>query len=318
MDKPEESKSGSKRGEVMLACGALLGLLLALSGLLPPASKEPETSDVVAEFNGIAISRAEYEAALVKVTESLPKGKRMTRQQYRQLLDVMVEERLLALRAQELNLPFNDQRLRQLVASAMVEWVVEDLDRLPVSEKSLMDFFEANRIRFQPQPAWKVFHMRFACDEDGCSEEMPAYTRAWRAAHEIRRGKPFNEVKQQMADNELLALPGHFLSAKELHHQLGKTLAEKITTLKSGEVNKPIVAGNAYHLLMAYQRETAVVEFHQVRQQVIDQYRQSERQRELRRYLADLKEASAIRINETYLKKLELRDYTFLPDVIDQ
>jgi len=111
----------SSRPVLMLAAGAVLGLVLVATDLFLVADDFAETSPegVVATVNGVSILSAEYGSALDRY--ALSRGRSLDGQDSTLVLDSMIDEELLVQRARDLGIDRNDRLVRDLMTKTVVE-----------------------------------------------------------------------------------------------------------------------------------------------------------------------------------------------------
>ncbi len=290
----------NKRGEYMLMFGALIGLLFAANGLLPQQD-ETISKKSIAKVNGYELSIDEYQALLKKISDIVPVGVMPIEQQQQKLLDSMIDEHLLAQQAIALQLTLSDSRLRKMLAMSITEWQTTEALSEVVDDKTLKAFYANNSALFQGSDLLQVQQMRFRCTDKHCSEQSTTYKTAQNALKQLGQGGYFNEVKQQFAEPDFIALAAAPLSRKELHHKLGKTLALQANLLSQGQHSELIISDNYYHILKVVKREpTAIVTFEQVSEQVLKAYQQQKRLQQMDDYLDGLKRDADIIIHAQY------------------
>lgn len=296
-----QSKTENKSAERWLACGALLGLLLAAVNLLPQNTVKLE-DDTVAQVNGYSVSLAEYQLMFEKISDIVPSGVMPIEQQQRKLLDSMIDEYLLAQQAIVLGLPLNDSRLRKMLAMSLTEWQTTEILSEQVEKQTLADFYDDNSLLFSGNELVQVAHMRFVCQSVICSKQGAAYQRAQQAFKKLGQGQSFTEIKQQYADKDLISLVKTPMSYKELHHKLGGTITKEAQKLAEQQYSKPLVSGQSYHLIKVTKRQAGLVlPFEQVQEQVLTVFQQRKRLKKMKHYLEELKRDAEILVQEELL-----------------
>jgi len=110
---------------ILLGAGAIAGLLLAASSVIvivPPVAHAQLPPGIVAEVNGVTITRAEYEAALSLATAGRDDAAdQMVRDA---VLDELINQELLVAEAIRLGLPRREAAMRTSLLAAMREAVI--------------------------------------------------------------------------------------------------------------------------------------------------------------------------------------------------
>lgn len=115
-------------------------LLVALCAFATP----PE--EVVAVVNGMEITRAEYEAAAAR--KSPADGERLSSDEKREVVDGLVEEKILYLEALRLGLDRDPKVQKVMVNTLLREQVYANVRNADFSEAELEAYFEAHRGEF--------------------------------------------------------------------------------------------------------------------------------------------------------------------------
>ena len=179
-------KSHSKRTQILLAAGMVVGLALALSSILEPGSSRrgPLPEGVAAIVNGRDISQESLESAVraLAADSSNPVG----REERRHVLDRLIEEELLVQRAVELDLALKDKSIRSRLVSAMIETIVSGVDQQQFSHEEVEAFFLENRNFFSGAGRIWVRSLRFGASDDHSDPE--ALVSAREASARLRQG----------------------------------------------------------------------------------------------------------------------------------
>ncbi len=278
---------------VLLLLGALLGLLLAASGLLTTnaAKRSALPADTVAVVNGQPIRRAEYErvlSGLARDTREPPDAA-----QQRHVLDRLIDEELLIQRGLELNVARDDSRVRKDLTAAVIDSVVTETADTAPSDLDLRKFYNEQRAFFVGPGRLRVRQI-FCRVVDG-SDAPAAVERARQAAARLRAHEDFGSVQAALGDAELAPLPAAPLPLAKLIDYLGPTAARTATALGVGEVSDPVRSNNGVHVLQVLERQADTAPpFEQVKAQVLAEFRRRAGEHALRTYLDDLRARAAI------------------------
>jgi len=173
-------------------CG-LIGLLFAAIGLFPQQNTVMATHSI-AKVNGFELSVDEYKTLLAKIIDIVPSGIISVEEQQQKILEIMIDEHLLAQQAIALQLPLNDSRLREMLARSIIEWQTTEVLSEVVDESTLQDFYQRNKTLFQGNESLHVEHMRFRCAQGICSVQGKAYKLAKTAFEQLEQGHSFTDI----------------------------------------------------------------------------------------------------------------------------
>ena len=288
------SEGNTKRNNLLLIAGALLGAVLAATGILESAPRAP-AGDVLAQVNDELISKADYLAYL----DLLARDKRnpMTAADRRHVLDRLIEEKLLLQRALEIGVPFSDPTVRKTIINAMIETVTSDNVSAAVDESELLQFYQQNQAYFAPPALAQVRRMVFRGDNAG--------TRAAAAAQSLQDGGDWQQVQAQLADTDILALPASLLPLNKLRGYLGPTLTQAALALPPGSNSDALKEQAGFSILQLLNLQTGTPPpLSQIRDRVLREYQRRAADQALRDYLDQLRAGAEVQIDESFLLQL--------------
>jgi parvulin-like peptidyl-prolyl isomerase len=271
----------------MLVLGAVLGLLLAASGLLRgtavPSDKLPD--GVVARVNDAPLLTADFErlvAGLESDTRSVADSDTRER-----VLDRMIDEELLVQRGLELGLAVRDRRVRGDLSSAVIRSVVIEAEQREPSPADLSRFFAKN-VAFFTQPGrihvQQIFFRVRTPDEDAV-----AASRAAKAFARLDAGEDFANVRTD-GDPVISKIPDALLPETKLRDYIGPAALRAALELEVGAPSQPVRSGVGYHILLLVERESAnVPSFAEIEPQVRAEWRRRAGDEALRNYLDELR-----------------------------
>ena len=266
---------GSNR---LLAFGAFVGFAMALLGVFKemPGSLP---SNTVARVNDQLINKAEYQSVLdrVKAKSRYP----LTGDDRRQLLDRLIEERLLIQRGRDMGLIESDPNIRKAMVTAVMQVAVADVASEPVSDAQLHQFYKENKAYFSPSTQVHVQRLDFR----GSESEY----RANQALIKLREGEKVERVRN-LADKTLIEPPDSPLPEHKLKAYLENRLFEQIQFLSSGDISEPIRLQKGFALLLVITKETpSLPVLDDIREQLINVYHRQQEESALQGYLKMLK-----------------------------
>jgi parvulin-like peptidyl-prolyl isomerase len=220
-----------------------------------------------------------------------------TRDELRGLVTEFLKEELLAREAREMGLDQNDIIVRRRLAQK-VEFLVQDTSRLvEPTEEDLRKFYLAHPERFTEPPRVSFAHIYFSPHQ---RKDAPADAKAVLA--ELSRVKEENLVAAtpQIGDRLLLDSDFRDVDQQAVTAQFGEKFATAVFALPAGSWHGPIKSGYGLHLVRVLSQTPARQrEFAQVRLQVLDRWREQQRQQSNRAYFAGLLKKYDVVVDES-------------------
>lgn len=106
-----------------------------------------------------------------------------------------------------------------------------------------------------------------------------------------RAGEGFAELREALADYEVLLVPDAMLPALKLREYLGPTALKVAMALETGAISEPVRSGMGTHVIQLLDRERAYTPpFEEIREQVAKEWRRKLGDRALRAYLDGLRD----------------------------
>jgi hypothetical protein len=293
--KTTRPERASRRGSLLLALGAAVGIGLALAqiaGQHPSADALP--AGAVALVNGAPIRSDDYERALAGLANDrrTPIGEA----DKRHVLDRLIEEELLLQRGIELELVRRDPRVRGDLVSTVVDGVASEASAREPSPAEVEAFYRANGELFAR--AGRVRARQIVVKIVPGRSEEDARLRAAAAVARLRAGEDFAVVAHELGDVDVVELPDALLPTAKLVEYLGPTAAREALDLKAGSVSEPIRSGAGYTVLDVLERDsTTVPPLADVEPQVRAELRRKAAEDALRAYLDQLRAKSDVRVS---------------------
>ncbi len=286
MERPRSS-------ELLLLAGALVGALLATTGLLEPATANHHNAAAV--VNGKVISKTDYLSYL----DLMARDKRspMTEEDRRHVLNRLIEEKLLIQRALDIGLPAADSRVRKAIVNAMIQTAANEADMSEPSSDDINDFYNENLAYFSSPTRISVRRMVFRGND--------ALTRA-NAAHEKLASGDWTAVESEFADQDILALPSSLLPVSKLRGYIGPAKTEAVALLTPGSYTPPLVEQGGYTILLLQDSQlSSAPPLAEMHEQVLREYQRRGRDTAVRRYLDQLRTEADVSVDETFLAELK-------------
>lgn len=288
------SSSAGNYATVLLVLGALLGAALAASGLFERVAP-PSNEAVIAEVNGWAIQNSDFE----RFVSSLEQGKSnaLSVAGRQNLLDRMIEEKLLLQRGLELGLAESDASVRKAISGAMIQTITAEVSAIEPDAADLAIFYRNNASYFARSARLRVQQLVFLKH----SHSKQAYERASQAYAALSQGADLAQVIEQFADKPILAIPNVLLPPHKLRDYIGPKLTELALNIQAGRASAPQEQADAYKLVYVLENEPqATIPLSQIRERVISEYQRRAGEQALRDYLKLLRAEADVRVSPAF------------------
>jgi len=277
----ERAEGEARRARLLLLLGAAAGLIAAAAGLITGVGRRsaPPAASEIARVNGAAIPREQLQRTL----SALARDKRnaLTPEDERHVLDRLIEEELLVQRGVEVGLVDSDARIRKAMVAAMIQSIVADAESRQADSGDVERFFEENRGYFASPPRFRLERLSFRAADSRTSPSERA--REARTALDV---EPVAKIREDWADEPVLALPDALLPPHKLREYLGPAVVEAALPLEDGVWSAPIETPQGWQLVRVVERSApAPPVFEDVAAQVESEFRRRDGDRALREYL---------------------------------
>ena len=294
---PNSSNPSGDSKPILLAAGALLGILLAGSGLFSPSGTELPAS-ALASVDGKLISKAEY----LELLASMNADKRgpITSGDRHRLLSRLIEEKLLIDRGVEIGLPWSDPATSRAIVDAMINIALREASGRQPDEASLLAFFNDNHNYFTRPAQAHVRRMVFRGSN--------TVERAEKALRRLE-SEPWPRVATELADRDSAAPPDAWVSANRLPGLLGQNQADAVLALTPGRWSEPLSSRWGVDILWLVDRVPMTTPgYGEIREHVLHEYQRRASDTALRAYLDQLPGAARVEIDQDFLDELDRGD----------
>ena len=276
----------------LLIAGTVVGILLAVTGILEPRVDAEHMPDgVIALVNDSPIYTDEY----VSFLNLLEKERRnpLTDSDKEKLLRRMIEQKLMIQRGVALGLPESNPRVRSTMIDSLMQSITAETSTEKPSEKSLQTFYSENRNYFAQPPRIRLKRLLFSPRDHGESPNQ----RAWQAFRALERGDDWGKVEQRFADKDLLAPPDSLLPPHKLREYVGPVQLQMANEMSPVSFSEPLQDGtNMVILLLLEKKDIQYQDYQEVSQEVLREYQRRASEEALQSYLDELaKDANIVR-----------------------
>ena len=263
----------------LLIFGLIIGVFLAANSIVQESNLIED--DWVANVGGVQISKEKYYSQL----EGLARDKKnpITERDKNYVLERMIEEELLIIRAKELGLFENNQIVRGSIIQQMIKLIISENYLESVEEETLRKFYEQNigffssasRLRLQ-----QIYFSNSSGDSKERSDEVFEY---------LKEGASYDEVSK-MADQSALTIPNSMMNLSKVREYIGPTLMNLARRLEPGEFSVPMEVAGGHQIIYLFDKELSEPEeFDSIQQKILKEYQRRRDDNSLREYLEDLK-----------------------------
>lgn len=212
----------------LLAGGMLAGAALAVFYIARVPDVDEPTGDAVAWVAGRPIPREAYENALAAVAADRKTGA-LREGDPERVLERLIDQELLIDRAIELGLHERDPQIRNQLATAMIDFLVQraEDEARDATDADLRAFYEEERFRFERAPQYRV-----------------------------------------AAEGAAVPLPGGLLLGKEIEQRLGPSAAAAVAELDVGASVTLDRGGSEYTVRLLERRGGEVASFEEAKEAV--------------------------------------------------
>ena len=264
---------------ILLIFGLIIGVFLAANSIVQESNLIED--DWVANVGGVQISKEKYYSQL----EGLARDKKnpITEKDKNYVLERMIEEELLIIRAKELGLFENNQIVRGSIIQQMIKLIISENYLESVEEETLRKFYEQNigffsstsRLRLQ-----QIYFSNLSGDSKERSDEAFEY---------LKEGASYDEVSK-MADQSALTIPNSMMNLSKVREYIGPTLMNLARRLEPGEFSVPMEVAGGHKIIYLFDKELSEPEeFDSIQPKILKEYQRRRDDNSLREYLEDLK-----------------------------
>ncbi len=263
------------RLNILLFASALIGILLATSGILDQES-QLNTGDSLAQVNGIDIPKQRLQAIAKSINEN--RTEPLNSSEYALLLDELIEEELMVQRGQELGLLQLNSSLRNFMIQAVNTSLISENLGKEVSDEELEAFYSDNKDFFSKAAMIHFSYMKFSDEQ-----------KALQASERLLQGEEFDQIKKDHAEPEIIKAPQGLLHINTIRQYFGPELSETLANLETNTLSHPVLRVNSqaknWFLLLVHQKKMAApADFSEIKQAVLTEYQRQRNEQTIREY----------------------------------
>ena len=275
-----------------LYAGLLLGALASVNTLLVQNQGEIP-KDAVASVDGQLVKKKAYLDYLDLIAAD--KKSAMTTKDERQILDRMIDEKLLIRRALDIGLTESSATVKKAIVQEMMQYMLSQSDVEEPSRQELEAFFIANQGYFTPPSRLQVRLLQY--------QEQ---AQAQRAFALLQNGGTLEQAEALAGWKKGIPIPGAMLPLHKLTQYIGPALTQLSKNMDSGEFSEPQVYQSSYALLIVVKKRISPAsKFEESLALVKAEFSRRQGDNAVREYMQSLREEAKIVLNEDFLQELK-------------
>jgi parvulin-like peptidyl-prolyl isomerase len=260
------SKSHVRRSMVLLALGALLGLVIAGYGLFTAKGTRSRSvpPEDLALVNNRPILRSDF-MTQVQTEFATPFAESLPEQRAKVLKDMVAEE-LQMQRGLEIDLPSFDPDVRNaLVAGVQLEVTADVMAQQP-TDQELRAYYEAHKDRYVGEGVLRIRDLVAKSGAAGAATAEQAMANARQAVTALRAGVAVEQAVQRyrLEDSGALMAAGRVDTGEIFEFAARAKLSREIyaaaATLQGGQVSEPIRQNDGAHVVVMIEHRMPVRE----------------------------------------------------------
>ena len=257
------------RGLVLMALGAVIGLVIAAIGLF--SAKGTTTLYVppedVALVNQVPIVRSDFLAQIRALYEV--DYQHATKEQRQKVLNDLIREELFVQRGTELDVAAVDPETRTAMVSAVEQQSMTDAMTDVPSDEKLLEYYNKNKQRYSTEGYMNLRDLVFSTST---TPDALAAARALPPDQAI--------AKYGAKDSGKITAADEFYFAADIH--LGKQLAAAAKALADGAASAPITLADGIHIIYMIKNSAPVApDFTKAKAEILADYRRDNSKRSL-------------------------------------
>jgi parvulin-like peptidyl-prolyl isomerase len=276
------------------------------AGTPEAGSESAVDSPALAYVNGTPITVAEFEEA---ASRSVPEsGTSLSEEEKSVVMDELIANRLLYLRALAMGLDTDEKVQRVMVNTLLREHIYADVSNADFTQEVLQAWYDEHRDDYViPE---KVQIKRIVIDVTGDRDAAAAMAEAERIRGEVLADEGrFRELAARSSSGPLASRGGDagFVS-REGRPGLDSAIVERAFDMSEGEVSEVFETEEGYNVIFLARRRARVVRsFQQVRAAVLRKLKNDRMMEVKASYLADLYETWEVTIDSDRLAEVEVQ-----------
>jgi parvulin-like peptidyl-prolyl isomerase len=258
---PPSNDAAARRSTLMMAAGAILGLVIAGYGLF--TAKGTAVHRVPPEDAALVNQRPILMSDLIAQAESTYSTPfaAITQEQRRSILAAMIHEELYVQRGLELDFPGTDPDTRNALVAAVEQQAVADAATELPTERALELYYEAHRASYATEGTMRVEDFRV--DDEAAARRIIVT---------LRKGASPAEMKRELGLTPGPERGEDFYFAAKIH--LGDALFAVAQSMADGAVSDPVTIPGGIHVLHMIKNTRPVArDFARAREQVLGDYK---------------------------------------------
>jgi hypothetical protein len=282
--------NNNRRRLILLALGAVTGLVLAYSGLVDRWSTQPGElpDDAVARVNGQVISVQRYQQSISDLAADRRAPLESSDHQF--VLQRLIDEELLILRGIELGLPLSSPEIRKSLAAAVIRQIAVEVEAGQPTDDELRAFYDSDPGFFIAGSRYRVVWLSLPADKNSSLADE--------VIDRLDSGEPLETVMAETGLERIELLPDSLLPLAKIRDYLGPDVTRKIREMAPGEYTRSVYLNGAWQIAyLAAREDIDVPDFERVKPIVEAEFMRRKGDEALRAELSRLRQSAEISVN---------------------
>jgi parvulin-like peptidyl-prolyl isomerase len=276
------------------------------AGTTPPPTVGDDIGTIIAEVGGVPVGAREFETAAAR--EVPANGESFSEEEKRAILQKLVTEKMLYLRARELGIDRDPKVQKVMVNTLLRDHVYATVRNSDFSEEELRAYFDAHQAEFVVPEKVQILRIFIRSDRDRTAEEARALAQDLYLRLSADPSQ-FRTVASEHSEDPYRRRGGDLgFVARDGKPGIDPLVVSKAFELADNTVSEPFEAGGGFNIvLVAARREQVERTFAQMKGSVLRKVK-AERYRELYdSYVDGIDDAYEVVIRESEFAALDVR-----------
>ena len=262
-----------------------------------PAAVDAKTSDALVTIGAWKMTKEDFQAKLKALKQAMPEYDLSNKQQNRQVLDRLIEQRLFVAEAERQGMDKNkdlqlavEEFRNTLLVQQLAAKVTEGIES---TDAEIQDFYDKNAKLFVKDGEWTVREIMVS--EEAAAKQIAA---------EIAQGGDFAQIAQQKSKGKTAAQGGALGVLKEPKDFSFPEMAKAILAMNVGEVSPVVMGPEGFYLFkLEAKKGGEPMKLDEIKKDLKAELDYGKKEQAVVKYLEGLRNNAAIQINEKLLEE---------------
>jgi len=270
------------------------------------SSAQPDIGETIATVNGIPIGSKEFEQAAARKTPA--NGESLTPEEKKEVLDGLVEEKLLYAEALKLGLDKDPKVQKVMVNTLLREQVYATVKNSDFTDEMLQAYYDQHKSEFIVPEKVNIKRILVRVTDTRPDEQAKAEAEKLRA-EVVANPDSFKDVATRASEDPYKRRGGDMgFVAKDGKPGLDPVIVDKAFAMQTGQVSEVFKTTEGYNIIqVAARREQVERTFQQMKGSVLRKVKNDKMQELYNSYVAKLRQGADIKIDEAKLNAIEVK-----------